>query len=65
MQIAAGIYLLSCTEAKMQVHPVLAAAILNFGSPASKYGLKSLSDGAIKIFDSENIEVVSNMYFVA
>jgi hypothetical protein len=51
MQIAVGISLQSCIEAEIQVHPVLAAAIFNLSFPVSKYGLRSLSDGAIKFSD--------------
>jgi hypothetical protein len=50
--------------AEIQIHPVLAAAILNLSFPVSKYGLRSLSDGAIEFCNSENMEAVSKMYFL-
>jgi hypothetical protein len=64
IQIIIGISLLSCIEAEIQVHPVLAAAILNLSFPVSKYGLRSLFDGAFKFSDPENMDLVSKMYFV-
>jgi hypothetical protein len=64
MQITVGISLLSCTEAEIQVHPVLAAAILNLSFQVSKYGFRSLFDGAIKFSDPENMDSVSKMYFL-
>jgi hypothetical protein len=64
MGLAVEISLLSFIEAEIQVHPVLAAVILNLSFPVPKYGLRSLSDGAINFSDPENMEVVSKMYFV-
>jgi hypothetical protein len=64
MQIAVGISLLSFIEAEIQVRPVLAAAILNLSLPVSKYGLRSLFDGAIEFSEPENMDAVSKMYFL-
>jgi hypothetical protein len=64
MQIAVGISLLSCIEAEIQVRPVLAAAILNLSFPVSKYGLRSLFDGAIKSLDLKTWSRSVKMYFV-
>jgi hypothetical protein len=54
MQIAVGISLLSCIEAEIQVHPVLAAAIFNFWLPVLRW---SLPDSAIEFPDAENMGV--------
>jgi hypothetical protein len=61
MQIAFGISLLSCIEDKIQVHPVLAAAILNFGLPVSRW---SLCDSIIDFPDPENIGVAVGISFL-
>jgi hypothetical protein len=62
--IASGIALQSCLEADMQVHPVLAAAILNLSFLVSKYGPKSLFDSAIKFSEPESMDSVSKMCIV-
>jgi hypothetical protein len=64
MQIVVELSLLPCIEAEIQVHPVLAAAILNLSFRVSKYGLRNHFDGAIKFSDPENMDLVSKMYFV-
>jgi hypothetical protein len=64
MQIAVRISLLSYIEAEIQVHPVLAAATLNFSFPVSNYGLRSLFDGTVKFSDPENMDLVTKISFV-
>jgi hypothetical protein len=62
MGLAVGISLLS--EAETALHLVLVAAILNLSFPVSKYGLKSVSDGAARFPDPENMNLVGVMCFV-
>jgi hypothetical protein len=56
--------LLSSIEADIQVHPVLADAVLILSFPVSKCGVRGLYDCAIKLSDPENMEVIGKMYFL-
>jgi hypothetical protein len=54
MHIAVGISLLSCIETEIQVHPVLAAAILKFSIPVSR---KSIANSVTEFLDPENMRI--------